>query len=79
LGWRRAGDERSASDSTAAPSRPDCRGHIKGNISLNGGQRIYHVPGSRDYDSTKIDESKGERWFCTEQEAVSAGWRASRG
>lgn len=50
---------------------------IKGNISENG--RIYHVPGSRNYDATRIDESKGEWWFCTEAEARAAGWRAPRG
>lgn len=47
---------------------------IKGNISHNG--RIYHIPGSPTYESTKIDESKGERWFCSEEEAQAAGWRA---
>ena len=56
-----------------SPDR-DCR--IKGNISKHG--RIYHVPGSRWYDETKIDTSKGERWFCSEQEAIDAGWRAPR-
>jgi endonuclease YncB( thermonuclease family) len=50
---------------------------IKGNIS-SGGERIYHVPGQRYYDKTQIDASKGERWFCTEQEAVGAGWRKSK-
>jgi endonuclease YncB( thermonuclease family) len=50
---------------------------IKGNISSNG-ERIYHVPGQRYYDKTQIDESRGERWFCTEQEAVSAGWRKAK-
>ncbi len=49
---------------------------IKGNISKSG--RIYHVPGSRFYSRTKIDESAGERWFCTEDEARAAGWRAPR-
>jgi hypothetical protein len=34
-----------------------------------------HVPGQRYYDKTQIDESRGERWFCTEQEAVGADWR----
>jgi endonuclease YncB( thermonuclease family) len=57
------------------PSRADCR--IKGNISKNG--RIYHVPGSRHYDRTRIDTSRGERWFCSEEEARRAGWRAPRG
>jgi Staphylococcal nuclease homologue len=47
---------------------------IKGNINSTG-ERIYHVPGQRYYDNTQINESKGERWFCTEQEAVGAGWR----
>ena len=47
--------------------------NIKGNISSRG--RIYHVPGTRDYDMTRIDTSKGERWFCSEDEARRAGWR----
>ena len=50
---------------------------IKGNINSSG-ERIYHVPGQRYYDKTQIDASKGERWFCTELEAVGAGWRKSR-
>jgi endonuclease YncB( thermonuclease family) len=50
---------------------------IKGNINSTG-ERIYHVPGQRYYDNTQINESKGERWFCTEQEAVAGGWRKSR-
>jgi len=47
---------------------------IKGNISRNG--RIYHVPWSRWYARTRISPGKGERWFCTEAEAIAAGWRA---
>lgn len=50
---------------------------IKGNISSNG-EKIYHMPGQQFYDKTIIDSSKGEMWFCTEQEAVSAGWRKSK-
>ena len=53
----------------------DCR--IKGNISSNG-DRIYHIPGGRFYDRTRIDPAKGERWFCSEAEAEAAGWRRSR-
>ena len=59
---------------TAAATLPPGRCLIKGNISQNG--RIYHVPGSASYDVTKIDESAGERWFCSEAEALAAGWRA---
>ncbi|ETD89066.1 thermonuclease family protein [Rhodobacter capsulatus] len=51
-----------------------CR--IKGNISKKG--QIFHLPGSRDYDRTRIDETRGERWFCTEAEARAAGWRPMR-
>ncbi|WP_116133100.1 thermonuclease family protein [Tropicimonas sp. IMCC34043] len=27
------------------------------------------------YDRTRISTEKGERWFCSESEAVTAGWR----
>jgi hypothetical protein len=47
---------------------------IKGNISSNG-ERIYHLPGQRYYDKTQIDTGHGERWFCTKQDAIAAGWR----
>ncbi|MBD9541429.1 thermonuclease family protein [Ensifer sp. ENS04] len=47
---------------------------IKGNISSNG--HIYHPPWSPWYAKTKVTLSKGERWFCSESEAIAAGWRA---
>ena len=49
---------------------------IKGNISERG--RIYHAPWSASYKRTKITLSKGERWFCSEEEALAAGWRAPK-
>jgi endonuclease YncB( thermonuclease family) len=52
--------------------------HIKGNINARGA-KIYHTPDSASYGETVIDESRGERWFCTETEARGAGWRAPRG
>lgn len=55
---------------------PACQ--IKGNISTKTGERIYHVPGQRFYDQTRIDPSKGERWFCSEEDAKRAGWRKSK-
>lgn len=58
----------------------NCRGTgIKGNINRRTDERIYHVPGSSSYKDTVIDELEGERWFCTEEDAVRAGWRAPRG
>jgi len=47
---------------------------IKGNIGLTK-EKIYHVIGCGSYAKTTIEESKGERWFCTEKEAADAGWR----
>lgn len=52
--------------------------NIKGNISYNTGEAIYHVPGQEYYDATVISASKGERWFCSEAEARQAGWRKAR-
>ena len=51
---------------------------IKGNISINTGERIYHVSGQKYYDQTVIRPEYGERWFCSEAEARAAGWRKSR-
>jgi hypothetical protein len=47
---------------------------IKGNINREG-ERIYHLPFQQFYPRTRVDESKGERWFCTEEEAREAGWQ----
>lgn len=70
--WR-AGERGSPAPVTVDPA---CR--IKGNIGSSGA-RIYHVPGSPAYAGTVIDPASGERWFCTEDEARAAGWRAPRG
>ena len=51
--------------------------NIKGNVSTQG-ERIYHVPGQKYYNDTRISASHGERWFCSEEEARAAGWRRSR-
>jgi micrococcal nuclease len=55
---------------------PGCM--IKGNISQSSGEKIYHVPGGEFYSVTVISPSYGERWFCTEAEAVANGWRRSQ-
>ena len=46
---------------------------IKGNISSRG-EKIYHLPNSKNYLKTKISSLKGERWFCSEKEALENGW-----
>jgi len=54
---------------------PNCQ--IKGNINSKG-EKIYHMPGQRYWEQTQIKPEDGERWFCTEEEAVAAGWRKSK-
>ncbi|MGI8934458.1 MAG: cold shock domain-containing protein, partial [Phormidesmis sp.] len=48
---------------------------VKGNISMNTGRKLYHLPGMEDYETTVIDSQKRERWFCTESEAIAGGWQ----
>jgi len=52
--------------------------NIKGNISYKTKEKIYHLPECPYYSQTAINESKGERWFCTEEEALNAGWRKAK-
>lgn len=63
----------------ASPKPPAASGAcvIKGNINSEG-EKIYHVPGGAYYAETQISISRGERWFCSESEALKAGWRASK-
>lgn len=75
--WGGAHEAPEAFRHAAKPGTPptsSCR--IKGNISKNG--KIFHLAGSRDYDRTQIDPARGERWFCSEAEALAAGWRPAR-
>jgi endonuclease YncB( thermonuclease family) len=46
---------------------------IKGNVS--GGGRIYHMPSSPWYGQIRMQLARGKRWFCSEADAVAAGWR----
>ena len=57
----------------ASITKPECI--VEGNISYNGGRKLYHIPGMEDYQNTKIDSFEGERWFCSEEEAIANGWR----
>jgi hypothetical protein len=61
------------SKSTSDQSNCDIKGNINGS-----GEHIYHMPGQSYYDRTNITPSKGERWFCSEEEARAAGWRRSK-
>ncbi|MEA5487814.1 MULTISPECIES: cold shock domain-containing protein [Pseudanabaena] len=62
--------------SLISPAMNFMRGcNIKGNISVSSGSKLYHLPNMEDYAITNIDVSKGERWFCTEAEAIANGWK----
>lgn len=62
------GAEEGQDAAAAAPaSCPNPR--IKGNINAKG-DKIYHVPGDPQYDRTKPEQT-----FCTEKEAIAAGFR----
>ena len=47
--------------------------NIKGNISVSSGAKFYHIQGMPEYEITRIDTSKGERFFCSESEAIANG------
>lgn len=53
------------------PAEERCR--IKGDIGP-GGARRYYVPVHPEYAAIEIEAERGERWFCTEMEAIGAGW-----
>ncbi len=55
-----------------------CAPPIKGNVSYESREKIYHVYGQKYYEATVINPRYGERWFCTEGEAQRAGWRRAR-
>jgi hypothetical protein len=73
---RVAAEQAAPAPAAGAPGGNGCT--IKGNINSKE-ERIYHVDGkSPSYDDTVVDESAGERWFCSEAEALAAGWRAPK-
>lgn len=48
---------------------------IKGFIRASS--KFYALPWSADYDRAKVRPDKGERWFCSEDEAKAAGFMPS--
>lgn len=75
--WRKKGSAAVAAPANDNQPLPADQCLVKGNINGRG-ERIYHVPGGRYYDKTRIDKAGGERWFCSEAEAQAAGWRPAR-
>jgi endonuclease YncB( thermonuclease family) len=46
---------------------------VKGVIT-EGEQRIFYIPSDDTYNDYKVDPKKGERMFCSDDEAILAGW-----
>jgi len=46
---------------------------IKGNVGRDG-VRYYHLPSFRHYEETVVNLDKGDQYFCSEKEALAAGW-----
>lgn len=53
----------------------DCT--IKGNV--RAGEKIYHLAGCDNYTQVIVDEAFGDHWFCTENEAIAAGFSKAAG
>ena len=47
---------------------------IKGTINEKD-QRVFYVPSDKGYDAIVIDPSRGERMFCSDDQAILRGWR----
>ncbi len=46
---------------------------IKG-VVLSRERKYYYAPSHPDYAQRRVRETRGGRWFCTEEEAMAAGW-----
>jgi len=57
------------------PVNPQC--DIKGNLGKDDNKKIYHYPGCSEYDRVVVELDIGEQWFCSEEEAIKAGYKKS--
>jgi micrococcal nuclease len=65
-------EDKGVSSSDSSTKGPDSECRIKGNVNSSG-EKIYHIESGRYYKITKPEE-----WFCSEQEAIDAGFRKSQ-
>lgn len=57
---------------TENPTNKNCS--IKGNNHLGSTNRYYRFPGCGQYNNTLVELYLGDQWFCTEAEAIRAGF-----
>ena len=75
--WSSCGEEKkSQAESSVRVTPGDVSGAcvIKGNINADG-DKIYHLPDCAYYGRTVISEERGEKFFCSEAEAIASGFR----
>lgn len=70
--WADKSSNSNSSSSTSTSSAGCSKPTIKGNINSKN-EKIYHVPGGAAYEQTQA-----EQLFCTEDEAVAAGFRKAK-
>ncbi len=46
---------------------------VKGVVTKDG-QKIFYIPSDGNYNQIEVDQAKGERMFCSDDEAILAGW-----
>lgn len=68
---KRGFDKTKVNDVKAPETKTNEKCLIKGNINREN-KKIYHIPAGKYYDQTKP-----EKWFCTEQQALDAGFKLS--
>ena len=59
------------------PPDPNC--NIKGNVNDQNGSRYFFPTDCRFYNLVIIEKHQGDAWFCSEAEAIKAGFPKSPG
>lgn len=59
-------------DDIVEQTDPKC--NIKANNTSGHDKRTYYLPGCLNYANVKMEKKNGDQWFCTEKEAVKAGY-----
>lgn len=73
---QKAHEEKQGLWQTCAPD-PNKGCLIKGNLDKLD-NRYYHLPEFRHYDQVVINLISSDQWFCTEKEAIEAGFTKAR-
>ena len=56
---------------------PDINCFIKGNHDQREGRPLYSYPGCTNYNRTVVNLWQGDQWFCSEADALKAGYSRS--